>query len=71
MQTPDFLAAVPPEMREVSASRQTWYTGRHAWRPDILGLYSGQLPGRNRRACHHDLARLRAAVLQPPVGHCL
>ena len=29
MQAPDFLAAVPPEMREVSASRQTWYTGRH------------------------------------------
>ena len=30
MQTPDFLAAVPAEMRELSTSRQTWYTGRHA-----------------------------------------
>jgi len=29
MQTPDLSAAVPPEMRELSASRQTWYTGRH------------------------------------------
>jgi poly(hydroxyalkanoate) depolymerase family esterase len=30
MQTPDFSAAVPPGMRELSAARQTWYTGRHA-----------------------------------------
>jgi len=29
MQTPDLSAAAPPEMRELSASRQTWYTGRH------------------------------------------
>ena len=30
MQTPDFSAAVPAEMLELSASRQTWYAGRHA-----------------------------------------
>jgi poly(hydroxyalkanoate) depolymerase family esterase len=29
MQTPDLPAAVPPEMLELSASRQTWYVGRH------------------------------------------
>ena len=30
MQAPDFRAAVPPEMLELSASRQTWYVGQHA-----------------------------------------
>ncbi len=30
MQTPAFSAAVPPEMRELSASRQTWYVGQDA-----------------------------------------
>jgi len=29
MQTPDFSAAVPPEMRELNASRQRWHMGRH------------------------------------------
>ena len=29
MQTPDLLTAVPPEMLDLSASRQTWYVGRH------------------------------------------
>ena len=30
MQTPAFSAAVPPEMQELSASRQTWYVGQDA-----------------------------------------
>jgi poly(3-hydroxybutyrate) depolymerase len=29
MQATDLSAAVPPEMRELSASRQKWYTGCH------------------------------------------
>ena len=29
MQTSDLSAAVPPEMRELNASRQRWHMGRH------------------------------------------
>ena len=41
---PDFTAAIPPEMRELSTSRQTWYVGRHAnglaLRLDVVSLPS-------------------------------
>ena len=40
MQSPDFSAAVPPEMRELSASRQTWYVGRHAASDRMYWVYT-------------------------------
>ena len=40
MQTPDFPAAVPPEMLELSASRQTWYVGRHAASHRMYWVYT-------------------------------
>jgi poly(hydroxyalkanoate) depolymerase family esterase len=40
MQTPDFPAAVPAEMLELSASRQTWYVGRHAASHRMYWVYT-------------------------------
>src|SRR4249919_248401 len=40
MQTPDLPAAVPPEMLELSASRQTWYVGRHAASHRMYWVYT-------------------------------
>ena len=40
MQAPDFRAAVPPEMLELSASRQTWYVGQHAASHRMYWVYT-------------------------------
>ena len=71
MQTPDFPAAVPPEMLELSASRQTWYVGRHTASHRMYWVYTPVGYQVAPPCLSHGLARLRATLLQPSHGHRL
>jgi poly(hydroxyalkanoate) depolymerase family esterase len=64
MQTPDFLAAVPAEMRELSASRQTWYVGRHGDR--IYWVYT---PASYRAGTAVPLIMVLHGCAQPFFSH--
>ena len=66
MQTPDFSAAVPAEMLELSASRQTWYTGRHAASDRTYWVYT---PASYRAGTAVPVIMVLHGCMQPFFSH--
>ena len=66
MQTPDFSAAVAPEMRELSASRQAWYVGRHAASGRMYWVYT---PASYRAGTAVPLIMVLHGCVQPFFSH--
>ena len=66
MQTPGFPAAVPAEMRELSAARQAWYTGRHAASGRMYWVYT---PAGYRAGTAVPLIMVLHGCVQPFFSH--
>lgn len=64
MQTPAFSAAATPEIRALSASRQTWYAGRHADR--IYWVYT---PASYQAGTAVPLIMILHGCMQPFFSH--
>ena len=66
MQTPAFSAAVPPEMRELSAARQAWYVGQD---PASLRMYWVYTPAGYQAGTAVPLIMILHGCMQPFYSH--
>jgi len=66
VQTPAFSAAVPPEMRELSVSRQTWYVGQD---PASLRFYWVYTPASYQAGTAVPLIMVLHGCMQPFYSH--
>ena len=66
MRTTDFPSAVAPEMRELSASRQTWYVGRHAASDRTYWVYT---PASYRAGTAVPVIMVLHGCMQPFFSH--
>ena len=66
MQTTDLSAAVPPEMRDLSAARQTWYVGQD---PASLRMYWVYTPASYQAGTAVPLIMILHGCMQPFYSH--